>query len=315
MVKGEHYLPRFYLEKFSKNGKISALNISDGKIIHTNVEKIGKKSYFYDLDPKELKKILYEYKKFTNITSSQFDELTNDIQFVEKALSRLEDKAAVLFAKFENDFDLINDEEFLSTLFLFVHTLSVRTMSFHNSLENIAEQTTNWLKSLNIEKVENYPLDKRPQEIAKINQLYEITSLAQVYKKGITFFNNYDLYVGINETDIDFLISDNPLIYFMLGFNDICFPINPKLAIIMQVKTAKKEFKICNFDSIKNNIVNLNVKEVLKYNILQQNTDAKYLFGSDEMLQKHSKIMSILKIVNFKKNNIENKNTGSENNG
>ncbi len=313
MVKGEHYLPRFYLEKFSKNGKISALNISDGKIIHTNVEKIGKKNYFYDLNPEELKKILSEYKEFTNITSSQFDELTNDIQFVEKALSRLEDRAALLFAEFENNFDLINDEEFLSTLFLFVHTLSVRTMSFHNSLENIAEQTTTWLKSLNIEKVENYPLDKKPQDIAKINQLYEITSLTQVYKKSLTFFNNYDLYVGINKTDMDFLISDNPLMYFRLGFNDVCFPINSKLAIIMQVKTAKKEFKICNFDSIKNNIVNLNVKDVLKYNILQQNTNAKYLFGNDEMLQKHLKIISILKIVNLK--NIENKNTGSEYNG
>ncbi len=314
MVKGEHYLPRFYLEKFSKKGKISALNISDGKIIHTNVEKIAKKNYFYDIDPEELKKILSEYKKFTNITSSQFDELTNDIQFVEKALSRLEDKSALLFAKFEKDFDLINDEEFLSNLFLFVHTLSVRTMSYHNSLENIAEQTTNWLKSLKIEKVENYPLDKKPKDIAKINQLYEITSLAKVYKKSVSFFNNYDLYIGINDTDMDLLISDNPLMYFMLGFNDICFPINPKLAIIMQVKTAKKEFKICNFDSTKNNIVNLTVKDVLKYNILQQNTDAKYLFGSDEMLQNHLKIMNILKVVNLIKNNTENKNAGGENN-
>ncbi len=103
--------------------------------------------------------------------------------------------------------------------------------------------------------------------------------------------------------------------YFMLGFNDVCFPINPKLSIIMQVKTAKKEFKICNFDSPKNNIVNLNKKDVLKYNILQQNTNAKYLFGNDEMLQKHLKIMSILKVVNLIKNNIENKNSGGENNG
>ncbi len=105
MFKVEHYLSRFYLEKFSKNGKISALNILDEKIIHTNVEKIGKKIYFYDLDPDELKKIFSEYKEFTNITPSRFDELTNDIKFVEKALSRLEDKAALLFAKFENNFD------------------------------------------------------------------------------------------------------------------------------------------------------------------------------------------------------------------
>ena len=47
MVKEVHYLPKFYLEKFSDNGKISALNISDGTIIHTNVEKIDKKTLLW----------------------------------------------------------------------------------------------------------------------------------------------------------------------------------------------------------------------------------------------------------------------------
>ena len=63
MIKGEHYLPKFYLERFSNNGKISVLNILNNNIIHTNVEKIGKKNYFYDLNPQELKNILSEYKK------------------------------------------------------------------------------------------------------------------------------------------------------------------------------------------------------------------------------------------------------------
>ena len=314
MIKGEHYLPKFYLERFSNNGKISVLNILNNNIIHTYVEKIGKKNYFYDLNPQELKNILSEYKKNTNITSLQFDDLTNDTQFVEKALSRLESKTAILFNKFEKNYNLINDEEFLSILFLFVHILSIRTMAYRNNLEKIANQTTSWLKSLNIEKVDNYPLDKTPEDIAKINQLHEILSIGQVYKKSVNFFNNYDLYIGINETNIDFLISDNPLMYFMLGFNDICFPINPKLAIIMQVKKAKKEFKICNFESSKNGIIYLKSKDVIKYNVLQQNTDAMYLFGNSEMLKKHLNIMNILKNTNIIRKNTDHKNTGSENN-
>ena len=296
MIKGEHYLPRFYLEKFSNDGKIDVLNISNGKIFSTRVEKIGKKSYFYDLNPGELKKILSEHLKLTNITRSQFEELTNDVQFVEKALSRLENKAASLFNQFENNYNLINDEEFLSTLFLFVYTLSIRTMSFRDSLESIATQTSNWLKSLNIEKVENYPLDKKPEEIAKINQLYAITSLAQVYKHGMTFFDNYNIYVGINDSNIDFLISDNPLHYFMLGFNDLCFPINPKLAIIMQVKSAPQNFKLCNFKPDKNKLVHLNSNDVIKFNMLQQYSKARYLFGSENMLKQHLKLVNTLKI-------------------
>lgn len=296
MIKGEHYLPRFYLERFSNDGKIGVLNISNDKIFSTSVERIGKKSYFYDLNPGELKKILSEHLKLTNITRSQFEELTNDVQFVEKALARLENKAASLFNQFENNYNLINDEEFLSTLFLFMYTLSIRTMSFRNSLESIATQTSNWLKSLNIEKVENYPLDKKPEEIAKINQLYAITSLAQVYKHGMTFFDNYNIYVGINDSNIDFLISDNPLHYFMLGFNDLCFPINPKLAIIMQVKSAPQNFKLCNFKPDKNKLVHLNSNDVIKFNMLQQYSKARYLFGSENMLKQHLKLVNTLKI-------------------
>ena len=296
MVKGEHYLPRFYLEKFSNDGKIDVLNISNGKIFSTSVERIGKKSYFYDLNPGELKKILSEHLKLTNITHSQFEELTDDVQFVEKALSRLENKAASLFNQFENNYNLINDEEFLSTLFLFMYTLSIRTMSFRNSLESIATQTSNWLESLNMEKVEKYPLDKKPEDIAKINQLYAITSLAQVYKHGMTFFDNYNIYVGINDSNIDFLISDNPLHYFMLGFNDLCFPIDPKLAIIMQVKSAPQNFKLCNFKPDKNKLVHLNGNDVIKYNMLQQYSKARYLFGSENMLKQHLKLVNTLKI-------------------
>lgn len=294
MVKGEHYIPRFYLEKFSDNGKICAYDFKTKKIINTNVSKIGKKNYFYDIDPKELKKELLIIKDIANISDDIFENNLDDIQFIENALSRIETKASIYFNKFEKDYNLIQDENFLSILFIFVYTLSVRTISFRDDLENISSQTTKWLKSLDITKVENYPLDKQPNEIAKLNQLNELISLPRMYKKSISFFENYELFVAVNETKLDFIISDNPLLYFFLGFNDICFPINPKLAIIMQVKEAKKEFKICNFEKIDNQIVYLKEKEVMKYNILQYNTKAKYLFGSKEMLKYQLGLVSCL---------------------
>lgn len=297
MVKGQHYVPEFYLKRFAKNGKISVYNLLDGKIFSTDVNKIGKKSYFYDLEPNKLKEMLSEYKKTTNISDADFEELTNDVQFVENALSRLETKAGVYFNKFENDYTLINDKNFLSILFLFMHTLSIRTMSFRGGLENIAEQTTSWLKSLNIKEIKNYPLDMDSKDIAKINQLREITSLARTYDKSIKVFSNYNFYIGINNTKLDFLISDNPLTYFWLGFNDICFPINPRLAIIMQVKNASEEFKLCNLKPDKKGIINLSEKEVMKYNILQHNTNARYLFGSEEMLKNYKQKLQFIKSI------------------
>lgn len=290
MVKGQHYVPEFYLKRFAKNGKISVYNLLDGNIFSTDVNKIGKKSYFYDLEPAKLKEMLSEHKKITNISDIDFEELTNDVQFVENALSRLETKAGAYFNKFENDYTLINNKSFLSILFLFMRTLSIRTMSFRNGLENIAEQTTSWLKSLNIEEVRNYPLDMDPKDIAKINQLREITSLARTYDKSIKVFNNYNFYVGINNTKLDFLISDNPLLNFFLESNDICFPINPRLAIIMQARDV-------NLEPDKKSIINLSEKEVMKYNILQHNTNARYLFGSEEMLKNYKEKLQFIKSI------------------
>lgn len=295
MVKNEHYIPKFYLERFSKNGKIFAYDLINDKIFSTNIRKIGSKNYFYDLEPEMLKRIMTEYKELTNISNHDYEELTNDIQFVEKFLSRLEAETAEYFNKFENDYELINDEKFLSILFLFMDTLSIRTVSFRNVLESIEKQTINRFKSLNDKEVKNYPLDMNPKDLAKINQLREITSLVKTYDKAIKVFNNYNFFVAINNTKLDFLLSDNPLLYFFLGFNDICFPINPRLAIIMQVKEVSEEYKICNLKPDKKGIIKLNEKDIMKYNALQHNTNARYLFGSQEMLKYHRTIMILLR--------------------
>lgn len=293
-VKAEHYVPKSYLQRFSTDDKICAYNIKTNEFIKTNVNKIAKKNYFYDLDINELRTKLNSQKKFLDISDEEFEELTNDEQFIEKAFSKLEGKTKTYLDELEKKYNLIKDKDFLSTLFVFLHTLSLRTLNYRKKLEKIAEQTTNWLQSINIKEA-NYPLNLSPDEIAKQNQLSEILSFPNAHRKSKSFFGNYDIFIGINDSQIDFLISDNPLLYFSLGFNDICFPVNPKLAIIMQVKSAPKEFKICELSPDENSIVHLNTKDVIKYNVLQQNTDATYLFGSELMLKVHLNIIKYIK--------------------
>lgn len=297
-VKAEHYVPKFYLQRFSTNDKICAYNIKTNEFIQTNVNKIAKKNYFYDLDINVLRTELSSQKDLLGISDEEFEELTNDEQFIEKVFSRIEGKTKIFLDRLENNYNLINDKEFLSTLFLFLHTLSLRTLNFRKRLEEIAIQTTTWLESMNIKEVVNYPLDLSPEEIAKQNQLSEILSLPRVYQKSQLFFENYDIFIGINDSQVDFLISDNPLLYFHLGFNDICFPVNPRLAIIMQVKNVSKEFKICELSPDENSIVHLSSLEVIKYNVLQQNTDATYLFGSELMLKFQLNFIKIVRQLN-----------------
>ena len=298
MVKNEHYVPRFYLRRFANNDKIYAYDLEKDNLFQTNINKIGCNNYFYDVDSNVLKESLSEYKDIYKIPDDIFEKECEDIQFIENALSRLEDKFSVLLNKFELDYSIINDEEFLRTFFLFMHIQSIRTKGFRNGLENIANQTKTWLEKLNIKNV-NYPIELEAKDIAKLNQIKELLSLSSVYKKALSFFDAYDIYIGVNNTDIDFIISDNPMSYFLVGFNDICFPVNSKLSIIMQVKEVKDEFKICCIKPDKSKTIHLTKKEVIKYNVLQQFSNSKFLLGSEQALKNHILYMNYFSIINF----------------
>lgn len=298
MVKNEHYVPRFYLRRFANNDKIYAYDLEKDNLFQTNINKIGCNNYFYDVDSNVLKESLSEYKDIYKIPDDIFEKECEDIQFIEKALSRLEDKFSVLLKKFEMDYSIINDEEFLRTFFLFMHNQSIRTKGFRNGLENIASQTKTWLEKLNIKNV-NYPIELEAKDIAKLNQIKELLSLSSVYKKALSFFDAYNIYIGVNNTDIDFIISDNPMSYFLVGFNDICFPVNSKLSIIMQVKEVKDEFKICCIKPDKSKMIHLTKKEVIKYNVLQQYSNSKFLLGSEQALKNHILYMNYFSIINF----------------
>ena len=296
MVKQEHYVPRFYLRRFSDNDKISVFDIKGERIFTTNIKKIACNNHFYDLNSNELSDALRSQKEICNIPDDVFEKECNDVQFVEKALSRLEDKFSSQLIKFEEDYNLINNEDFLRTLFLFAYTLSIRTVGFRDGLKNIARQTKEWLENINIKNID-YPIDKEPEEIAKINQINELLSISSIYKKALTFFDKYNIFILINNSDEDFIISDNPLNYFFLGFNDVCFPINCKLSIIMQVKDADSDHKICNIKPNKNKIINLTAIEVKEYNNLQVYSYGRYLFGSEKVLKNscnHAKILNSL---------------------
>ncbi len=302
MVKNQHYTPQFYLKRFGKDEKIDAYDIKNKKFItNTNVSNFASKRFFYDIELEKLDEHISLLKKIYNIddTDEDFKKLINSPQYIEKTLSNIEGEMSIFLDKIETDFSLINDENFLATFFIFIRTLSVRTIGYRETLENITTQTTNWLKKLGINNCSNYPLDISPNELAKLEQLKYIVSIPQTLKKSIDFFNNYNIYIGINHSNLGFIISNEPFISFELGFNDICFPINPKLSIIMQVKNVEENFLICKKKPNCENIIDLDVHDIVKYNIFQNHLMSKYLFGNIKDIQNVLKIISFLNKMNI----------------
>lgn len=298
MVKNQHYIPQFYLKRFGANNKIDVYDINNKKYIeNSNVANFACEKYFYDID---LDKIEDELKIFKNapgiqISDQAYNQAINNPQLIEETLSKLESKMSTYLDELEKNYSLINNEDFLSIFFIFIRTLAIRTSGYRAGLEKITMQTTNWLKNLGVKKCANYNLDIDPTELAKIEQLKYLISLPSLFKKSISFFNNYNIYIGINNTDLGFIISNEPFLHFELGFNDICFPINPHLAIIMQVKDVDDEFLVCHSNPNKQNIIELSIHDIIKYNILQNHLMSKYLFGNKTDLENTIKIISLLK--------------------
>lgn len=294
MVKNQHYIPQFYLKRFGTNNKIDVYDINNKKFItNSNVSNFACARFFYDIDLNTLEETLNYFNKFPNIKISEkiHAEARKNPQFIEKALSRLESKMSTYLDKIENDYSLITDEEFLCIFFIFIRTSAIRTIGFRKQLENITTQTSNWLEELGIKECSDYPIDMNPKELAKLEQLEYLISPLSLLEKSVTFFDNYNIFIGINKTDLGFIISNEPFIYFEQGFNDICFPINPHLAIIMQVKNVEDSFLICHSKPNESNIINLKLADIISYNILQNHQMSKYLFG------KKIDIENMLKII------------------
>ena len=298
MVKNQHYIPQFYLKRFGANNKIDVYDINNKKYIeNSNVANFACEKYFYDID---LDKIEDELKIFKNapgiqISDQAYNQAINNPQLIEETLSKLESKMSTYLDELEKNYSLINNEDFFFFFFIFIRTLAIRTSGYRAGLEKITTQTTNWLKNLGVKKCTNYNLDIDPTELAKIEQLKYLISLPSLFKKSISFFNNYNIYIGINNTDLGFIISNEPFLHFELGFNDICFPINPHLAIIMQVKDVDDEFLVCHSKPNKQNIIELSIHDIIKYNIFQNHLMSKYLFGNKTDLENTIKIISLLK--------------------
>lgn len=88
--------------------------------------------------------------------------------------------------------------------------------------------------------------------------------------------NNYDWYEAVNNTDLDFVISDNPAQAVRLGFNDICFPISCNKAIIFRIKD--KTEPLISKDMPVNGVINLSLNSVIAYNSMQLAEDKIFIW-------------------------------------
>jgi len=99
---------------------------------------------------------------------------------------------------------------------------------------------------------------------------------------------NYEWYEAVNNTELDFVISDNPAQTVRNGFNDICIPVSSNKAIIFRIKD--KVAPLISKDMPENGVINLSLNSVIAYNCMQLAMGQKFLFGTSNTIKYMKKL-------------------------
>lgn len=315
-TKKEHYVPKFYLKKFSfladnKRDKIWVFNKAKINFFSSNIEDTATSNYFYDFSF-----------PFEEINNKQFDQ---DLQ-------KLESQIAIFYTNFEEELFCIlkaddktksrteainqNQKETWSEI-LAVQVL--RTVDFRKIVYEVKQkaQDENIILT-NLEKMIDESLQCLPFPlgldeknilkkawfnitIQKINSLYSDNIAVIHYHIFCEFFPylskvfmNHKWSIGVNQTKMPFYTSDNPIARFPhqeTGYAtegiEILFPINSKIIFVLREKNHPKSQQ--NIDKI----FEVNESEVKKYNQAQIYCSNQFIYCEQENFELAQEICKI----------------------
>ena len=306
-VKNEHYIPRLYLKRFAidrikKAYVIDVYNVkTHKKLLKQNVKNFACINKFYDIDNKDIKEELDILFKFPGITTDDKERILNDSQFIEHYFANVETEIKPLLDSIELDHNIINDMLFRIKFCIFVRDLSIRTNGFREQMKKITSVSLEQLKKLKIEKISNYDMNKSVDELAKKEQLQAIVSIPLLIKDANILLNEYDFYVGVNNTKIPFIISDQPALFVFVKCNEICIPISSKTAIIMRAKG--ENIKYLTEIEPHGYEVELTEKNVTHYNIIQFSISNEFVFGNIKEIERIIQLYKYSNVTREIKNN------------
>ena len=215
------------------------------------------------------------------------NEKLSDEQFTEHALAREESAISKMLNELQEDLSRIHISSNRNLMVIFLHSLAYRTKQFRDQMDAINNKTEKWLSSM----CDNLGLDEETKKkiietncsTGKNTQLYQILGIKPVLETMQMLQYNYEWYEAVNNTELDFVISDNPAQTVRNGFNDICIPVSSNKAIIFRIKD--KTAPLISKDMPENGIINLSLNSVIAYNCMQLAMGQKFLFGTSNTIK------------------------------
>ena len=289
-VKNQHYIPQFYLRRFAdENGRFCVYDVKNKNLLtRQHPRNFASARYFYDTDSETLQNILEESFLFYPELRNQID-LSNS-QFVEHYLAIREAEASKAITEIESNADALWNDDNQQKIINFLYDLSVRTEFVRKQYEYINDTLNNHLDKM------NYPTkDKHKKHDDKELQLKQIFNVSKLQRITYMLKENYDWFVGYNDSSVNFFVGDNPIYGISIGFNDICFPMSLKKSIILRAK-RHNGYIFSKDESTDGKTIDLSCNSILIYNCIQIKRSYRYCFGDKNTFLLTNKINELLGI-------------------
>lgn len=220
-VKTQHYVPRFYLENFSKDSQLWVFDKLNENKFKTAIDNIACENYFYD--------------------HQILNEVTGE-QFIEKTLSSIEGMLAPKFKNFLLKVSpgyLLTEEDRILVSEMMVLQLS-RTREQRTLLSQFDDQFSEAFKKYGIrDSLANTDKDQK-----HLDFMLKMLTNTEAYEK---FFEKIWL-VHINQTQHSLYTSDSPAfghIHQDIRFNayEVFMPLTPQIGISALTPQAFPQFQ------------------------------------------------------------------------
>ncbi len=276
-VKNQHFVPQSYIDRFAVNGKISVFFKEDGQLFsNQNSRNYAADRYYYDANKDELKALLHEMVQLVPKIQQHID--WNDPQLIEHYFSRSEGAAKELLDKIERDPSLLDTDECVARIVIFLHDLCYRNHKYRDDIAKINAITHQALAQMNLtEDQQLYAEKEYGVKQARDQQFHAITSIVPALQTCQKLIEDYDLFFATAEKDACFVISDDPAFAVRFDLPEICFPLSGKHALLFRKPSSAS--KIMGTDVAVGKEISITIPNVVKYNLLQFCAASRYVFG------------------------------------
>lgn len=283
ITRKQHYIPQFLIKKFAEDdGSLSLFLLKENKLLtEQNPRNFAQIKDMYNIKKEDLIEML---RYIEIIDPNAFNRIDfNDPIFVEKYFSRVEYNASKLINRILHHDQLILSLSDKLVLFLFLHDLAYRTKFYRDVRFSITQKSNEIISD--IARANNFSDEQKEDNLLENSNIVELSSIFSLssYIKFISMlYENYDICYAKNDTDQDFILSDNPTFMITCGLNDFCFPISRKRAIVFRIKKTRS-LMICSIPNY-TFLMNLSERNVHEYNIYNASYSHEIIFGTKKSL-------------------------------